>query len=453
MLKQARNVYHYGLVFFMEYISIEALYARFQESGAVCTDTRKIVTGSVFFALSGPSFNGNTFARQALEGGCRYAVVDQAEAVEDERFLLVEDSLKALQQLALYHRRRCKATIIGITGSNGKTTTKELLASVLRKKFKTLATQGNLNNQIGVPLTLLSMPVDTEMAVIEMGASKPGDIQELVEIAEPNYGLITNIGKAHLEGMGGYDGVVKTKTELYDFIRNQGGKVFVNANHPVFTERSSGMETIVFGDSNSGFVQGKFVDSNPFVRFCWNRVGEGNLEERPVVNTHIMGYYNYENLLAAATVGAWFGVSEADINEALESYVPENNRSQWIETGKNLLILDAYNANPTSMEAALKNFKSMERPGKVLILGKMMELGAGWEEEHRRIADQALETGAEAVYLVGELYTEAGVNKATRIFNQVEEAVEFFTKNPLTGKCILMKGSRSNKLELLRPLM
>jgi UDP-N-acetylmuramoyl-tripeptide--D-alanyl-D-alanine ligase len=437
----------------MEYISIEELYARFQETKVICTDTRKITPGSIFFALSGPSFNGNTFARQALEGGCKYAVVDQAEVIEDERYLLVNDSLKALQLLARHHRRQCESIIIGVTGSNGKTTTKELLAAVLRKKYNTLATQGNLNNQIGVPLTLLSMPANTEIAVIEMGASKPGDIQELVEIAEPNYGLITNIGKAHLEGMGGYDGVVKTKTELYDFIRNHGGKVFVNGNHPVFTERSLGMDTIVFGNSDAGFVQGQFVDSNPFVRFFWNRVGEGNLADRPMVNTQIMGYYNYENLLAAATVGAWFNVPDAEINEALESYVPENNRSQWIETGKNLLILDAYNANPTSMEAALTNFKTMERTGKVLVLGKMMELGEGWENEHFRIAELANQTGAEAVYLIGDLYRKAGVSNATRIFDQVEEAIVYFTKNPLTGKCILVKGSRSNKLELLRPLM
>lgn len=435
----------------MEHITIEALYTLFKSSKGVCTDTRKLIPGSIFFALSGPSFNGNTFAAQALEGGCSYAVVDQAAYATNERTLLVDDALLALQQLARHHRRMCNATIIGVTGSNGKTTTKELLAAVLRKKFRTLATSGNLNNQIGVPLTLLSMPVDTEIAVIEMGASKPGDIQELVEIAEPDYGLITNIGKAHLEGMGGYEGVVKTKTELYDFIRSKGGKVFVNANHPVFLERAAGMQLVAFGDSESGFVQGQFVDSNPFVRFRWSKTDEAKPEAKALVETHIMGYYNYENLLAAATVGAWFGVSASDINEALQSYIPENNRSQWIETGKNLLILDAYNANPTSMEAALTNFKAMEREGKVLILGKMMELGDGWETEHHRIAELASQTGAEAVYLVGDLYAKAGVNKATQVFEQVEDALAYFTKNPLTGKCILVKGSRSNKLELLRP--
>lgn len=437
----------------MEHITTEALYTLFKSSKGVCTDTRKLSPGSIFFALSGPSFNGNTFAAQALEGGCSYAVVDQVAFATNDRTLLVSDALLALQQLARHHRRMCNAQIIGVTGSNGKTTTKELLAAVLQKKFRTLATSGNLNNQIGVPLTLLSMPADTEIAVIEMGASKPGDIQELVEIAEPDYGLITNIGKAHLEGMGGYEGVVKTKTELYDFIRSNGGKVFVNANHPVFLERAAGMHYVAFGDSEKGFVQGQFVDSNPFVRFRWSKTEDSQPESTALVETHIMGYYNYENLLAAATVGAWFGVSASDINEALQSYIPENNRSQWIETGKNLLILDAYNANPTSMEAALTNFKTMDRKGKILILGKMMELGDGWEAEHHRIAELASQTGAEAVYLVGDLYSKAGVSKATQVFEQVEDAMEYFTKNPLTGKCILVKGSRSNKLELLRPLL
>jgi UDP-N-acetylmuramoyl-tripeptide--D-alanyl-D-alanine ligase len=435
------------------YTTTEALYRHFLAHRIICTDTRKLIPGSLFFALSGPSFNGNTFAAKALEGGCALAVVDQKEYASDGRYLLVEDSLKALQDLARHHRRQCKATIIGITGSNGKTTTKELLAAVLRKKYRTLATEGNLNNQIGVPLTLLSMPDDTEMAVIEMGASKPGDIRELVEIAEPNYGLITNIGKAHLEGMGGYEGVVNTKTELYDFIRNHGGKVFINNYHEVFAQRSKGMEVISFGPGETDDVQGAMIDSDPFVRFRWkSRTDTPSLDSMPATQTTLMGFYNYENLLGAATVGTYFGVNRDAINEALSAYNPVNNRSQWIETGRNLLILDAYNANPTSMEAALRNFAAMQRDGKILVLGKMMELGEGWEQEHRNIAALAKETGAEAVYLVGDLYSKAGVHDAKHIFTQVEDAVDYFTKNPLTGKCILVKGSRSNKLELLRPL-
>lgn len=430
----------------------DILYPAFLRFPKICTDTRKIESGSIFFALSGPSFNGNQFAEQALQGGCAMAVVDQQEYAKDDRYILVDDSLKALQDLAQYHRRQLKCTVIGITGSNGKTTSKELLSSVLKKKFKTIATIGNLNNHIGVPLTLLSIPADTEMAVIEMGASKQGDIKELVDIAEPNYGYITNIGKAHLEGMGGYEGVVKTKTEMYDFVRANHGKVFVNTNHSVFVERSSGIDVISFGDGSQNYVQGKFLDSDPYVRFQWGKVEDGAVESNPITETCLMGFYNYENLLAAATVGLWFGVDRKDIDEALSTYNPVNNRSEMMDTGKNLLIMDAYNANPTSMEAALKNLSGMNRQHKVAILGKMMELGPTWAEEHKKIAQIAINSGTEAVFLVGNLYTEAGVEGATRIFQDVEEAALYFKENPLREKCILVKGSRSNRLETLKDL-
>lgn len=438
--------------FFHMNITQDILYPAFLKFPKICTDTRKIESGSIFFALSGPSFNGNQFAEQALQGGCAMAVVDQQEYAKDDTYILVDDTLKALQDLAQHHRRQLKCTVIGITGSNGKTTSKELLASVLKKKFKTIATIGNLNNHIGVPLTLLSIPKDTEMAVIEMGASKQGDIKELVDIAEPNYGYITNIGKAHLEGMGGYEGVVKTKTEMYDFVRSHHGKVFVNTNHTVFVDRSSGMDVITFGDGTENFVQGKFLDSDPYVRFQWGKVEDGSIDENPITQTCLMGFYNYENLLAAATVGLWFGVDCKDIDDALSSYNPVNNRSEMMDTGKNLLIMDAYNANPTSMEAALKNLSGMNRQHKVAILGKMMELGPTWKEEHQKIAQIAINSGTEAVFLVGNLYVEAGVQGATRIFQDVDEAALFFKENPLREKCILVKGSRSNRLETLKDL-
>jgi UDP-N-acetylmuramoyl-tripeptide--D-alanyl-D-alanine ligase len=438
--------------FFHMNIIQDILYPAFLKFPKICTDTRKIESGSIFFALSGPSFNGNQFADQALQGGCAMAVVDQQEYAKDDRYILVDDTLKALQDLAQHHRRQLKCTVIGITGSNGKTTSKELLSNVLKKKFKTIATIGNLNNHIGVPLTLLSIPTDTEMAVIEMGASKQGDIKELVDIAEPNYGYITNIGKAHLEGMGGYEGVVKTKTEMYDFVRSHHGKVFVNTNHAVFVDRSVGMEVITFGDGTENYVQGKFLDSDPYVRFQWGKVEDGSIDENPITQTCLMGFYNYENLLAAATVGLWFGVDRKDIDDALSSYNPVNNRSEMMDTGKNLLIMDAYNANPTSMEAALKNLSGMNRPHKVAILGKMMELGPTWIEEHQKIAQIAINSGTEAVFLVGNLYTEAGVQGATRIFQDVDEAALFFKENPLREKCILVKGSRSNRLETLKDL-
>lgn len=430
----------------------DILYPAFLRFPKICTDTRKIESGSIFFALSGPSFNGNQFADQALQGGCAMAIVDQKEYAKDDRFILVEDSLKALQDLAKHHRRQLKCIVIGITGSNGKTTSKELLSSVLKKKFKTIATVGNLNNHIGVPLTLLSIPEDTEMAVIEMGASKQGDIKELVDIAEPNYGYITNIGKAHLEGMGGYEGVVKTKTEMYDFVRSNHGKVFVNTNHAVFVDQSAGMEVITFGDGPQNYVQGKFIDSDPYVRFLWGRVEDGSIDENSITETCLMGFYNYENLLAAATVGLWFGVDRKEIDDALSRYNPVNNRSEMMDTGKNLLIMDAYNANPTSMEAALKNLSGMNREHKVAILGKMMELGPTWIEEHQKIAQIAINSGTESVFLVGNLYSEAGVEGATRIFQDVDEAAVYFKENPLREKCILVKGSRSNRLETLKDL-
>jgi UDP-N-acetylmuramoyl-tripeptide--D-alanyl-D-alanine ligase len=443
---------HLRAFFFAMNIIYDILYPAFQRNPKICTDTRKIESGSIFFALSGPSFNGNQYAEQALQGGCALAVVDQAEYAKDDRFILVDDSLKALQELAKQHRRQLKCTVIGITGSNGKTTSKELLFSVLKKKFKTIATVGNLNNHIGVPLTLLNIPNDAEMAIIEMGASKQGDIQELVEIAEPNFGYITNIGKAHLEGMGGYEGVVKTKTEMYDFVKMNNGKVFVNTNHAVFVERSTGMQVISFGDGPQNFVQGKFIDSDPYVRFQWGKVADGSIDSNPITETCLMGFYNYENLLAAAAVGAWFGVDRKDIDDALSTYNPVNNRSEMLDTGKNLLIMDAYNANPTSMEAALNNLSGMRKSNKVAILGKMMELGPTWAEEHLKIAQLAKSSGAEAVYLVGNLYAEAGVTEVTRIFQDVEEASVYFKENPLREKCILIKGSRSNRLEILKDL-
>jgi UDP-N-acetylmuramoyl-tripeptide--D-alanyl-D-alanine ligase len=435
------------------YRTTEEIFAVFQRHSKICTDSRKPESGSIFFALSGPNFNGNTFATSALEQGCAFAVVDDPAFAIDERFLLVENCLLALQQLAQFRRRKLSATFIAITGSNGKTTTKELLAAVLRKKYKTFATAGNLNNHIGVPLTLLAMPNDTEMAIVEMGASKQGDIRELVEIAEPDFGIITNIGKAHLEGMGGYDGVVKTKTELYDFIRSNGGKVFVNSIHDVFLNRSEGMNCIYYGQRSTDYICGMFIDSNPYVRFRWKCSNDPiPLIEKTVLQTVLMGFYNYENLLAAAAVGAFFGVEENSINQALCGYNPDNNRSQMIETGKNLLIMDAYNANPSSMEAALRNFAEMKKSHKVLVLGKMMELGESWQSEHERIAQLANEAGAEQIYFVGDLYEKAGITSCTKRFDDVSDAQVYFKENPLIGCTILIKGSRSNRLELLKDL-
>lgn len=425
------------------------LYSIYTQHPIISTDTRKLITGSIFFGLSGPTFNGNKFAKTAIENGCAYAVIDQAEYKLNDKYILVDDVLKSLQQLALHHRKQMKAIIIGITGSNGKTTTKELLYQVLSKKYKTLATVGNLNNHIGVPLTLLQLTKNHEMAIVEMGASKQGDIKELVEIAEPDFGLITNIGKAHLEGMGGYEGVIKTKTELYDFIRNSKRSLFVNTIHTVFEEKSKGINQITFGNSTNNDVIGTYLGSSPFVQMKWKTKNESEVHE---ISTQLMGGYNYENILAAIAVGVFFEVPAADISEAVSSYSPTNNRSQLLKTTYNSLILDAYNANPTSMEAAILNFKSLPAENKVVIIGKMMELGETSALEHQKLVQLIKESSFTKVFFVGEPYKQIVSDDTTTVFNNVQTAISHFENAPLKNCTILIKGSRANQLELLQPL-
>jgi len=429
--------------------SITTLYSLFVKHPFVSTDTRKLINDSIFFALSGPNFNGNQFAKTAIENGCAYAVIDQAEYKLNDRYILVDDVLKSLQHLALHHRKQLNAKIIGVTGSNGKTTTKELLYQVLSKKYKTLATAGNLNNHIGVPLTLLQLTKSHEIAIIEMGASKQGDIKELVEIAEPDFGLITNIGKAHLEGMGGYEGVIKTKTELYDFIRNTKRSLFVNTNHIVFEEKSKGIKQITFGNSSNNDVIGTYLGSSPFVQMKWKTKIDSVEHE---VNTQLMGAYNYENILAAIAVGVFFEVPATLISEAVSSYSPTNNRSQLLKTTNNSLILDAYNANPTSMEAAILNFKSLRAENKVVIIGKMMELGETSTLEHQKLVQLIKESSFNKVFLVGEPYKEIVSDNTITVFDNVQAAISHFENAPLKNCTILIKGSRANQLELLQPL-
>lgn len=433
---------------------IEDLYSVYLKHPEICTDTRKIIPGSIFFALSGPTFNGNKFAETALNSGCAYAVVDDAAFAKDERYFLVEDSLRALQKLAQHHRRQLRCKVIGITGSNGKTTSKELIRNVLSKKLKTQATYGNLNNHIGVPLTLLQLKSDTEVAIIEMGASKQGDIKELVEIAEPELGLITNIGMAHLEGMGGIEGVIKTKTELYDFLRTTDGTVFVNTMHEVFKIKSLGIHQITFGEDTQSHVVGKFISSTPNVVFQWNPKNQHGRDwkEAPQVQASLIGKYNFENLLAAACIGDYFGIDEILINQALKEYTPDNNRSQVVISGSNKLIMDAYNANPTSMEAALINFSQQKEDNKVVILGKMMELGDAATESHRKIGSLALSLGFNKVYFVGDGYLNAGVSAGEAHFESTEKAIDWFRAHPVNHASILIKGSRTNQLERLKEL-
>ena len=439
-----------GFFYFMTHSSLEQIYSLFQAHSVVCTDSRNPIKGSIFFALSGPSFNGNAFAFQALDGGCAYAIIDDENYQHDNRFILVENTLQTLQDLARLHRQKMNIPVIGITGSNGKTTTKELVRNVLSKKFKTLATIGNLNNHIGVPLTLLRITQETEIAIIEMGASKQGDIQELVDIAEPTFGIITNIGLAHLEGMGGREGVIKTKTELYQYLREHSGMVFLNSMHPIFIEKAQGIRKFTFGNSETDDIWADFEGSNPFVKFSWKKKTE-NLPHN-AVNTQLMGRYNFENIIAALSIGVYFSVPDDAIEEAIRSYNPDNNRSQIIETGKNTLIMDAYNANPTSLEAAILNFDEMEAPNKILIIGKMMELGETAEMEHERIGKLATSKSFHQVYLIGETYKKVGITEAEKLFDTTEDAYAWFKEHPVSKATILIKGSRANKLEMLQSL-
>lgn len=429
-------------------MEISTLYNYFKECGKVTTDTRNCPEGSMFIALKGETFNGNAFAKQALEKGCRYAVVDEKEYADSENIFFVDNCLKTLQNLAREHRRQMGTRIIGITGTNGKTTTKELIATVLQKKYNVLYTQGNLNNHIGVPLTLLNLTKEHELAVVEMGANHPGEIRTLVNIAEPDCGLITNVGKAHLEGFGSFEGVVKTKSELYDYLRaKKDAFIFLDKDNEVLCQSSSGLENIGYGMENDAFyVSGKLHACAPFLAFEWKH--EGKLHD---VQTHLIGAYNVKNALAAIAIGCRFGVPAEAICEALNSYIPSNNRSQLTETEDNHLIVDAYNANPTSMMAALENFRLMEVPHKVAVLGDMKELGEGSSEEHRQIVAFLKKCDFEKVILVGAEFGK--VNEDYEHFPQVDALKQMLAQDKPKGKFILIKGSNSMKLAQLKEIL
>ena len=387
-----------------------------KESLLVSTDTRNLPAGCVFFALHGERFDGNKFAKQALESGASLAVIDNPEYALPQGTLLVEDTLLALQEFARAWRRELGLTIIGITGTNGKTTTKELLATVLSTRYNLHYTQGNLNNQIGVPLTLLQITRAHEMAIVEMGASHPGDIKELVDIAEPNCGLITNVGRAHLEGFGSFEGVQQTKKELYDYLRENQGFIFRNTDNPYLAQMAGDLKTVAY-------TTGKMPNG-----------------------TNLVGEYNAENVSAAMCVGEYFGISREQALEAIRQYVPTNNRSQKMQTGKNQLIVDAYNANPTSMQAAINAFK-----GDTYILGAMRELGEYSHLEHQNIVNMLAERKAEVVFLVGEEYMQT--TSPYPVYENVEQLHKYFEEKPLKGKNILLKGSRSTKMEKLLDIL
>ncbi len=423
----------------------EQLYEIFKQYPIVTTDTRQCVPDSIFFALKGATFDGNKFAAQALSQGCAYAVIDEAEYADaaNPRLILVDDVLTALQQLARHHRRTLGTKVIGVTGTNGKTTTKELIATVLSQKFNVLYTQGNLNNHIGVPKTLLQLTSEHDIAVVEMGASHPGEIKTLVNIAEPDFGIITNVGKAHLEGFGSLEGVVHTKGELYDFLRaKEGSVVFIDNGNELLKGISDGLKLVTYGtaDDEELCVGGEILSCAPMLHFRW-RHGAGEWHE---VETHLIGTYNVTNMLAAACIGLYFGVSPEQINKALSGYCPTNNRSQLTITEHNRLIVDTYNANPTSMNAALCNFRDMEVSPKMAILGAMRELGAISEEEHRKVINFLLENGFSQVWLVGEEFDIPGC--PYRHFHDVEEVKKAINEERPEGYYILIKGSNSTRL-------
>lgn len=428
--------------FVTENMEIAELYKCFMECGKVTTDSRNCPEGSMFIALKGETFNGNAFAAQALKQGCRYAVIDESEYA-GEGTILVDNCLQALQQLANYHRRQLKTPVIGITGTNGKTTTKELISTVLSRKFNTLYTEGNFNNHIGVPLTLLRLTKEHEMVVVEMGANHPGEIKTLVHIAEPDYGIITNVGKAHLQGFGSFEGVIRTKGELYDFLRAKGGAtIFIQNENPYLNGIAEGLTCVRYGQTAGLYVSGELISCSPFLSFRWT--AEGVSHE---VNTHLIGSYNLDNMLAAAAIGRYFGVSDDDISSALVSYLPHNNRSQLKETADNKLIVDAYNANPTSMMAALKNFRQVEAPHKMVILGDMKELGEASREEHQKVVDYLKECGFDRVVLVGPEF--AAATHSYQTFQHVDEVLADIRMHKPQGYYILIKGSNSMKLSQL----
>ena len=443
-------------------MDIQQIYRLYQQHPCITTDSRDCPQDSIFLALKGESFNGNQFALQALEKGCSYAIVDE-EIDNDPRIIKVDDCLQTFKDLAREHRRQFDIPIIGITGTNGKTTTKELVAAVLSQKFNVLYTQGNFNNDVGVPKTLFRLTKDHEIAVIEMGASHPGDIKTLAETAEPTCGLITNVGKAHLQGFGSFEGVIKTKCELYDFLRTrENGLIFLNADNDHLVDQIGEEENLWISPYSTDpekqytCISGEIIACDPFLKFRWREPlmtleEEGRSTKWHKVQTQLIGSYNIDNLLAAIAVGINFGVDRKKICAALEEYTPSNNRSQMTITAKNHLIVDAYNANPTSMQAALENFSLMQAEKKMAILGQMGELGADSDEEHRQLVGYLETAGYDEVWLVGDNFSD--IPCPFRKFHDVEEVKSAIQERCPEGFYILIKGSNSNKLFQLPELL
>jgi len=422
--------------------AIQELYKIFGEHPIISTDSRQIENGSLFFALKGENFNGNKFAHSALEKGASYAIIDEEEYHTSDQTILVNDVLQTLKELANYHRKKLAIPILSITGTNGKTTTKELIAAVLSQKFKVSFTQGNLNNHIGMPLTLLKMNDETEFGVVEMGANHPGEIAELCLIAEPDFGIITNIGKAHLEGFGSFEGVIQTKTELYRFLEEKGGTVFYNHDNPLLRELAGKLKNRVsFGSTDADFI-GENVQSPPFVHVK-AKFTKGIL----YLNSNLIGDYNAENILAAACIGNYFNVDPLKIQQALKSYQPTNNRSQLIQKNGLKIIMDAYNANPTSMQASIKSFFSNKSENNYLILGDMLELGNYSKEEHTKILELLKDYSVTKTFVVGRNFSELSENYDCIPFLDVDQLCLYLQQNRISTGNILIKGSRGIRLE------
>ncbi len=461
-------------------MNIKELYQLYLSHPCITTDSRNCPEGSIFLALKGASFNGNQFAVQALEQGCAYAIVDEPditeslknkEGIDNNRLILVDDCLQTFKDLAREYRRHFNIPVIGITGTNGKTTTKELIRSVLAECYSVMATEGNFNNDVGVPKTLFRLSDDHDIAVVEMGASHPGDIKTLVETAEPNCGLITNVGRAHLQGFGSFEGVCKTKGELYDFLVSHNCPIFVNRDNEhlmqMMKERGDAPDVYYYGQSDSPdiLIRGEVISCAPFLKFRWREqdADAGYTSEWFTVQTHLIGAYNLDNMLAAITIGYVNNIPFEQINHALENYVPTNNRSQLTETEKNHLIVDAYNANPTSMKAAIDNFRMMEVSPKMAILGMMGELGDVSQEEHQKIIALLEEAHFDEVWLVGAEFQKAVSHQSSlnvqhltsniRVFDNVDEVKAAIAQKQPQGRYILIKGSNSTRLYELPPLL
>ena len=420
----------------------EEIYRIFKNKPVISTDSRKIEENSIFFALKGENFNGNKFAAAALNKGAGYAIIDEKEYFISNKTILADNVLQALKDLANLHRKTLGIPILAITGSNGKTTTKELVSAVLSQKYKVSSTEGNLNNHIGVPLTLLKMNAETEIGVVEMGANHIGDVAVLCEIAEPDFGIITNIGKAHLEGFGSFEGVIKTKSELYQYLKSKKGTIFYNYDNPILTNLTAEIQNkISFGKEKAGFT-GELIDSPPFVHVKAN-FKKGVL----YLNTNLTGDYNFENIMAAACIGDYFNVDPLLIQKALKNYCPQNNRSQLINKNGLKIIMDAYNANPTSMQASIKSFMSIVSEKCHLILGDMLELGDYSEQEHLAVLELLKNYPQTKVYTVGKNFLAVAENYPCQPFLNVELLCGFLQENPITEGDVLIKGSRGIQLE------